>query len=66
MGDSYPPDAIATEDALVALGRLTYLHQTNHSRRRTILPRPDALQSKILDALGLVFPRKPKVTVLAI
>ena len=54
------PDAITVEDALVALGRLTYLHQTDQGKQRTLLPRPDALQSKILDALGLSFPRKAK------
>ena len=46
------------DDALVALGRLTYLHQSGAKGMRTLLPRPDELQSSILDALGLSFPRK--------
>jgi len=43
------PDAITAEDALAALGRLTYLHQIDQSgKRHTLLPRPDAIQTKIL------------------
>jgi transposase len=61
------PDAITPEDALVALGRLTYLYQTDQSgQRHTLLPRPDALQSQILDALGLSFPRKAKAAMRAV
>jgi transposase len=52
--------AQAVEDALVALGRLTYLHQTGNGEPTTILPRPDDLQSRILNSLGISFPRKPK------
>ena len=53
--------AITPEDALVALGRLTYLYTTDrHGERHASLPRPDGHQSKILDALGLSFPVKPK------
>ena len=51
--------ALTAEDALVALGRLTYLyHQDGNGQRQTILPRPDEMQAIILDALGLSFPRK--------
>ena len=54
-------DAITPGDALVALGRLTYLYTTDrHGERHASLPRPDGHQSKILDALGLSFPVKPK------
>jgi len=56
------PAAITVDDALVALGRLTYLYQTHKGQRSVRLPRPDALQSKILNALGLSFPLQPKVT----
>lgn len=49
------------DDALVALGRLTTLHQTGDGQPRIILPCPDELQSGILGALGLSFPRKPKI-----
>ena len=56
------PDAITPEDALVALGRLTYLYTTDRDgQRHTHLPRPDAHQSAILAALGLSFPTQPKV-----
>lgn len=56
------PDAITPEDALVALGRLTYLHTTGRDgEQRTQLPRPDAHQAKILEALGLSFPTQPKI-----
>ena len=48
------------EDALVALGRLTYLHQTSNAEQHTILPRPDQLQSRILSSLGIAFPRNAK------
>ena len=52
-------DAITPDDALLALGRLTYLYTTDrHGERHAHLPRPDPHQSKILDALGLSFPLK--------
>jgi hypothetical protein len=55
-------DAITADDALVALGRLTYLYSTDRNGDRHVyLPRPDEQQSKILKALGLTFPLKPKV-----
>jgi hypothetical protein len=59
-------DAITPEDALVALGRLTYLHTTGRDgERHAHLPRPDGHQSKMLDAIGLSFPAKPKTLKLA-
>jgi hypothetical protein len=55
------PAAITPDDALVALGRLTYLYSTDHNgQRHTHLPRPDDQQAKILDAIGLSFPLKAK------
>ena len=58
--------AITPEDALVALGRLTYIYTTGRDgQRQARLPRPDEHQSKILDALGLSFPAKTKVLKLA-
>ncbi len=58
--------AITPEDALVALGRLTYLYTTDRDgERQARLPRPDGHQSKILDAIGLPFPAKPKTLKLA-
>jgi transposase len=58
--------AITPEDALVALGRLTYLYTTGRDgQRQARLPRPDGHQSKILEALGLSFPTKPKALKLA-
>ena len=54
-------DAITPEDALVALGRLTYLYTTDRNgERHAHLPRPDPHQIKILDALGLSISLKPK------
>jgi ribosomal protein L11 methylase PrmA len=54
--------AITLEDALVALGRLTYLYTTDRNGQRHVhLSRPDEHQGKILNALGLSFPTKPKV-----
>jgi transposase len=56
-------DAITPEDALIALGRLTYLYSTDRNGERHVyLPRPDELQNKILKALGLTFPLKAKVS----
>jgi hypothetical protein len=53
--------AITPDDALVALGRLTYLYTTDRNgQRHAHLPRPDELQGKILNAIGLAFPLKPK------
>lgn len=61
------PDAITVEDALVALGRLTYLHQIDAGGKpHTRLPRPDVLQSKIFDALGFSFPRQAKAAMPAV
>jgi transposase len=61
------PDAITPEDALVALGRLTYLYTTDRDgQRHAHLPRPDAHQSAILAALGLSFPIRPKVLKVAV
>ena len=58
--------AITPGDALVALGRLTYLYTTGRDgERHAHLPRPDGHQAKILDALGLSFPTKPKALKLA-
>ena len=55
-------DAITPDDALVALGRLTYLYSTDRNGDRHVyLPRPDEHQNKILKALGLTFPLKLKV-----
>jgi len=54
--------ALTPDDALVALGRLTFLYATDRNgQRRVHLPRPDEHQGKILGALGLTFPLKPKV-----
>jgi len=59
-------DAITPDDALVALGRLTYLYTTGRDgERHAHLPRPDGHQAKILGALGLSFPTKPKALKLA-
>ena len=58
--------AITPDDALVALGRLTYLYTTDRDgQRHARLPRPDGHQAKILDAIGLSFPTKPKAIKLA-
>ena len=55
------PAAITPDDALVALGRLTYLYTTDRNgQRHTHLPRPDDQQAKILDAIGLSVPLKAK------
>ena len=55
------PAAITPDDALAALGRLTYLYSTDRNgQRHTHLPRPDEQQAKILDAIGLSFPLRPK------
>ena len=59
-------DAMTPDDALVALGRLTYLYTTDRNgQRHAHLPRPDAHQGKILNAIGLSFPLKPKAVKLA-
>jgi hypothetical protein len=59
-------DAITPDDALVALGRLTYLYTTGRNgERHASLPRPDGHQAKILGALGLSFPTKAKALKLA-
>ncbi len=49
-------EAVTIDDALVALSRLTYLHYESNEVSFTRLPQPDALQSRILNALGLTFP----------
>ena len=55
------PTAITADDALLALGRLTYLYTTDRNgQRHPHLPRPDDQQAKILDAIGLSFPPKVK------
>ena len=55
------PAAITPDDALVALGRLTYLYSTDRNgQRHPHLPRPDEQHAKILDAIGLPFPLKAK------
>ena len=55
--------ALTPADALVALGRLTYLHSTDrHGQTHLYLPRPDEQQAKIFAALGLSFPLRPKAT----
>jgi transposase len=60
------PAAITPDDALVALGRLTYLYSTDRNgQRHTHLPRPDDQQAKILNAIGLSFPLKAKADKLA-
>jgi len=60
------PAAITPDNALVALGRLTYLYTTDRNgQRHTHLPRPDDQQAKILDAIGLSFPLKAKTDKLA-
>ena len=54
-------DTITPDDALVALGRLTYLYTTDRNGQRHVhLPRPDEHQTKILKALGLSFPTQAK------
>ena len=54
-------DAITPEDALLALGRVTYLDTTDRNgEHHTHLPRPDPHRIKILDALGLSIPLEPK------
>lgn len=55
------PHAITPDDALVALGRLTYLYQTHHGKRIARLPRPDEYQANILRALGITFPPNQKL-----
>lgn len=58
--------AITPDDALVALGRLTYLYTTDRNgQRHAHLPRPDELQGSILNAIGLSFPLTPKAIKLA-
>jgi transposase len=60
------PAAITPDDALVALGRLTYLYSTDRNgQRHPHLPRPDEQQAKILEAIGLSFPLKAKAEKLA-
>ena len=54
-------EAITPDDALLALGRLTYLYTTDRDgERHARLPRPDPHQIKILNALGLSIPLKSK------
>jgi hypothetical protein len=51
------PAAITPDDALVALGRLTYLYTTDRNgQRHTHLPRPDDQQAKILERHRPVLP----------
>jgi transposase len=61
------PAAITPEDALVALGRLTYLYTTGRDgQRHARLVRPDAHQSAILAALGIAFPTQAKILKVAV
>ena len=61
------PAAITPEDALVALGRLTYFYTTGRDgQRHARLPRPDAHQSAILAALGITFPTQAKILKVAV
>jgi transposase len=61
------PGTLTVEDALLALGRLTYLYQIDSSgKQHTRLPRPDAIQSEIFDALGFPFPRQAKPVIRAV
>jgi len=58
--------AITPDDALLALGRLTYLYRTDRNgQRHAHLPRPDQHQTKILGAMGLSFP-KPRARKVAV
>ncbi|WP_040855572.1 IS1634 family transposase [Thiorhodovibrio frisius] len=52
------PHAITPEDALEALSRLTYLIYDVKGSRYARLVQPDEEQCKLLDALGLRFPRQ--------
>lgn len=61
------PAAITPEDALVALGRLTYFYTTGRDgQRHARLPRPDAHQSAILAALGIAFPTPANILKVAV
>ena len=53
--------ALTPDDALVALGRLTYLYTTDRNgQRRVHLPRPDEHQGKILSARAWPSRSSPK------
>lgn len=47
---------LTLEDALTALSRITYLYYPIKDKTAARLPRPDAIQSEILSALGISFP----------
>lgn len=49
-------NAVTIDDALVAFSRLIYLHYETNGQMITRLAQPDALQSSILNALGLTYP----------
>ncbi|HNF91494.1 MAG TPA: hypothetical protein PKZ67_04745 [Accumulibacter sp.] len=55
------PAAITPDDALVALGRLTYLFSTGRNgQRHPHSPHPEDQQAQILEFIGLFFPLKEK------
>ncbi|MGH8613166.1 MAG: IS1634 family transposase [Gammaproteobacteria bacterium] len=56
------PHALTLDDALTALSRITYLYYPLNGKTFAPLPRPDAIQSAILSALGTTFPT-PTATV---
>jgi transposase len=51
------PKALTIDEALMALSRITYLHYQVNGQSFARLPRLDALQSAVLSALGLTFPK---------
>jgi hypothetical protein len=51
------PQTVTLDDALTALGRITYLYYDLKDTRIARLPRLDELQTQIFKALGLTFPR---------
>ena len=53
------PHTVTLEDALTALARLCLSHSRVNDLTITRVPRPDALQARILSALGLQLPRTP-------
>lgn len=56
------PDALTSEEALMALSRITYLHYEENGQSTTRLPRPDTLQANLFRALGLPFPERVSPT----
>ena len=53
------PRTVTLEDALTALARLCLSHSQVNDLTITRVPQPDALQTRILSALGLQLPRTP-------